>query len=216
MRIGLFAVLPIIILFLFTSCAIVVNADPIPLPPSPWDQDTSFRSSDLLGGFIWTTVLNYAVNLLFFSLLFIIAVRKYGAGVAEISAKRMRFFGRLFIAVLIISVVGSLIDMIFLMGYSPFGDYRLIFNSYNWSIAAVMIFLSIFAIGVLIMRIHLKPDIIIASAMAVINLIFWLMIWRFGEIVSFATLLLSLAFLAAPLSKLLYWHMKLHAKPTEA
>jgi hypothetical protein len=211
-RIRLLTTTPLIVLIIFALCAIVVDANPsTPGLPAGWDNDTTFGYPTLIFGFIWIAILNYAVNLFLFSLLFIVVALKYREGIAEISANKVTFFGRLFITVLIITIVGSFTDMIFLMRYSPtFGEYRILFDFGNWLIAMAIIFLSITMAGVLMMRVRLTPNLIIASVLSVLNLLFWSLVLVIGDTISLTISILSLLMLSAPLSKLLYWHANLH------
>jgi len=192
----------------------VAAANPISLNPIGRGF-MPFGYSDFLSGFTWTVVLNYLPNLFLFSMMFSLAVRLFEE-VAQVPVSRKAFFGCLFLTILVISVIGSLIDMTLLMEFVPaHGEYRLAFNLLNWSTAAVLIFISIVWSGILILKIRPKPIIGIAFGIALFNFIFWLLISVHGETVSILGILASIVLLIFPLKDLFYWHKEQLEIPAE-
>jgi len=214
-RIRPLSLLPMIILFFMTICSIVAEADPIPIG-GPYPKLAPPGYPDFLSGVIWTAILNYAVNLFFFQLFFSLVASKYGKDVGKIPASRKRFFALIFITVLAISLIGAIIDMVFLSGYdSTYGEYRLFYDRTNLLIAATLVSISIVLTGIFMMRIRLRPILIIAFGMMFVNFFFWLLILNFGETVALSGLFLSLVFVAFVEKYLFYWHRDVFSQPPD-
>jgi hypothetical protein len=110
---------------------------------------------------------NFVIDLFLFTLLFLSFASIWRKRVGMLDTNRDRFILRVLAGVGIITVIGQIIDGIFV---SPF---LLNLQILSWGVAAILIFLSIYIIANKMLKINIMVSILIGIGMVVFNLVSW-------------------------------------------
>lgn len=187
------------------------------MPRAP--PDTTFRLTEPVSGIAWLFVVNIIVNLLLYSGLLLLTVRKNPHDRGLMHASTLRFFVALVGAVIAITLVGAFVDYYlvaqprYLDGiYDHFGRdisgvYRVVsLDMVNWVLALAIISLSVIAISVIVLKLDLRASTMVASGIAFANVVFWLLIGVFGEDVTFLTIIFGMLVSPVIVRALTLWY----------
>ncbi len=192
-----------------------VSANPIAGPSRP--HDTAFRADYVFFGLSWLFVLNLLVNTALLSIGFLLVARFAGPRLGNFSDKTLAFLARYLACIIFVTIIGALVDFLLVTRevYTTYwtglsleqGYYRMLYpDAVSWSVACVLIFVSIFASLVLALGMFVRHSLVIAIGITVVNPIWWTTIYYLGEDVTFLTLLFGI--LASPvlLFGVIRWH----------
>lgn len=171
-----------IILISFLFCCFNVQADPLPVNPSPPKPEVD----DIIG----TAIINYPVNLVFLTIISMTLI-KYTSYSKSFTMPRKTYVKRLLAISLIATILGAILDE--LLVAKPLYDftYSKYYPSYTPDftldsllviIALALIFISFLFLCLLILKMNKKNSVIVGLSMAIINAVFWYMAmdWGFG------------------------------------
>lgn len=188
------------------------------IPRSP--PDTTFRLTEPVSSIAWLFFVNIIVNLFFYSGLLLLTVRKkiHGRGLIHTSA--LRFLIALVGVVIAITLVGAFVDYYLVtqpryldgiydyFGRNISGVYRVIsFDLVNWALALAIISLSIVALSAVVLKLNMRAGMMVASGMAFVNVVFWLLIGILGEDVTFLTILFGMIVSPVTVRALILWYV---------
>ena len=188
------------------------------IPRSP--PDTTFRLTEPVSGIAWLFFVNIIVNLFFYSGLLLLTVRKKIHGASLIHTSALRFLIALVGVVVAITLVGAFVDYYLVtqpryldgiydyFGRNVSGVYRVIsLDLVNWALALAIIFLSIVALSAVVLKLNLRASTMVASGMAFVNVVFWLLIGIFGEDVTFLTIIFGMLVSPVIVRALILWYV---------
>jgi len=206
-------------LTLLINFSIFAEANPIITPK--WDDygiDPTFKFNSPLSGIFWLILMNLFVNLFWFSLFMLISCKRFGIEVGNLFSEKGKFLLSVLTASISITLIGAIIDFEFLIvkiqpghsfGYAAdeyIGYYVLVLNWFNWLIASILIFISILLCSFFIVRLKWIPSLIPSFSIASLNIVWWLLIWLFGGLISLTSVIFFLLSFSFPLYELLKWH----------
>lgn len=183
-----------------------------PIAPHPDDTDTTFRVDDSASGIALLVVMNILVNLFWICVLLFYVGKRFGADAMKMPATGMAFVLRVLLVAAVVTMVGAFVDYAFVMGlesdYS--GVYKVIqFDPLNWLVAIGIIFLSILCAAYIFLSMPVRPLLILAGVIAVLNPAWWLLTGLFGNDIPIATIFISALILPIALKGLLNLHSTL-------
>jgi len=195
---------------LMAILSMTASANPVVFPRT--FIDTTFRFANPVIGFAYISLINFTINLFWFSLILLLLTGKFRERIGKFPAQKRKFLLKLMGSIALITFVGALIDIILLTEQDPLSKiYYLRWDSAYWTAAAMLIFVSIQLTSNRILKIGIQPSSIIAIIIAALNPIWWAIIGQAGEMVTFITLFLSLLLVWIPISKLMDWHSDFYA-----
>ena len=177
-------------------CADSAIANPVYLEPRP-----SITYTTPLSGIAWLAILNYVTNLFLFSCILLLIIRKYGKMALIISRNKKWFMRSLFFATLLITLFGANIDFYFLID-----EGKLFFNVWNWILALILIFFSVFMVSFFLFNIKIRLNIMLSGFFVIFNLLSWSLIFLLDQSVAYAIIFISILLLSIPLSKISKLH----------
>jgi len=164
-------VLAISILGSVLACPAPVGANPVPVP--------SLMDIFSAEGIVLLFATNFFINLMLFAF-FLLAVLKHGGrNVGKINPDRRQFYTLMILSGVIITLVGSVVDAT-LLYRTKYGYMDLYFDPLKWSVAALLIYLSIFAVSWGIMRVNPVLSLLPAGAMTGLNWVMWSFLFGYG------------------------------------
>jgi hypothetical protein len=183
----------------------VVSANPI-IPSRP-SSDVTFRLPDPVSGILYLFILNFLVNLSWITIGLFISSKVIGHQLGSPPKKGINFLLALLAGVAVITLVGAFVDYYLVtqsfyiegvtLGTPYHGWYHLVsFDLVQWSVALVMIFVSIVLSLLLFLRLRASPSALTAGFVTILNPVWWVLIGEFGEKASFATIIVGI--IAAP------------------
>ncbi|OGS42745.1 MAG: hypothetical protein A3K67_05060 [Euryarchaeota archaeon RBG_16_62_10] len=186
--------------------------NPIPYPPRP-TIDTTFRFDSEGSAVALIALLNLATNLFLMSSFLYLCCLWLGPGVGDLSNTPRRFLGTVVLAAVLVSAAGGFIDFYLLMDVSDYYSYRydeavyvLEFRPLAWMAADLLVFASVFLCLRYVVWTSSIVALGVATAIAVINLLFWSALDTFGEAVTFFALVASFICILPVLAGLFRWH----------
>jgi hypothetical protein len=183
------------------AISVLSSANPNVPPPPP---DTTFALTNPLSSISWLFVINIVVNLFWFSALLLVSFKRFGKDLGALPANRFRFMAGVLSVGFLVTLLGAFVDY-YIVAQERYlklstlgGGYRtgyfrvLSFDAGNWTIALVLIFVSIASFSYIFLRLSLKPNLIIAAVMTAMNPVWWVLVDVFGEAASFLTVLVGI------------------------
>ena len=166
-----FCVLAISMLGSVLACSALAAANPLPIP--------SLHAIYSAEGIALLFATNFFVNLLLFAF-FLLAVLKHGGrNIGKINPDRRQFYTLMILSGVIITLVGSVVDAALLYKTGSLMMW-LYFDPLKWSVAALLIFLSIFSVSWGIMRVNPVLSLLPAGAMTGLNWFMWSFLFGYG------------------------------------
>jgi len=172
---------------------------------------------NLWDGVTTTFITNLPVNLFWLSL----ALYMMGLAVREelgvVPTSKWTLMGGLAASVLVITVLGTAIDITFL--YEHNGEYILTANLEGWTVAAILIFASVYLTVLLVMKVDRVFSMVPAVVMMSANVLWWSVLGSNSATGALPLLmgLVCLALSPLPLAGLLAWHTRMvHAHTQRA
>jgi hypothetical protein len=196
---------------LLSLCAFAATSQNVVANPIGLGPDFS-NSSDAL---IWLFFSNFPMDLFWFTVVLYFVFRGLGLKAGRPSRSLAVFAASVLVAALSIAGAGAFIDFYAFYdgsnheGYTFWADRGAqFFGSPEFFIALIGIFVSIYLVSLLIVRMDWKPSIIPAAVMTALNPLAWVLLLDTGNL-SVGVLLLSTVILAAiSFFILLVWHMR--------
>jgi hypothetical protein len=166
-----FCVLASSILGSVLACPAPAAANPLPIP--------SLHAIYSAEGIALLFATNFFVNLLLFAF-FLLAVLKHGGrNIGKINQDRRQFYALILLSGGIITMVGSVVDAALLYKTGSLMMW-LFFDPLKWSVAALLIYLSIFAVTWGILRVTPVLSLLPAGAMTGLNWFMWSFLFGYG------------------------------------
>lgn len=154
----------VFVLLFITAISMQVQANPRPIQPDPSTSTAEFLT-------IFFCV-NFCLNFFWFSLLLLIVLTWKGAKAGNFPSGRLRFHASTIASAAIITVVGVTIDLIFQYEYDS-GWFYIVRDTGKWAVAALLVGLSVLAVGRLVQNISLNYGILPMAGMVVVNIVWW-------------------------------------------
>jgi hypothetical protein len=183
---------------------ILASAAEVAANPGPYPVDEYEDAEDAI---FTIFVHNIWTNLFWFSALLLLTCYIYKRGMERVHQKTSIFIAEVVMVALAVTALGALIDYTLLLRDYPFG-ISLYFNLTNWSVAVVLIFISVFASSILILDINVKAAILPAAVMAALNLIWWKIAFDSVLPIDLMTAAISIVVIPVFLVGLALWHSK--------
>lgn len=189
------------------ALSVTVSANPGPPAERWYDNPEEAMTTIFLS--------NLPVNLLWFSIALSAVCWWFGDKVGGFPRRTHVFIGGVFVAAVIITGFGAVIDYTLLLAVYPFG-YVLYMDLANWLAAAALIFVSIYLSSLLILDLNPRLSLIPAAGITIMNPIWWTL--GIGADILFAvlTILISLVLVPIFLVFLWVWHAKNYREGTRA
>jgi hypothetical protein len=152
------------VLTCITAATSLGRADPLPSSPAP--------ANYTIDVFLGMVLLNFPLNLFWFSLMFSLAIQTNGLKAVRFRPGRALFHLKTVAAVLVITLIGVVIDLTLLYdnynGWLTFAP-----ESHNWPAASFLVGLSVLICSLLIIRLRFIYSVTLATGMALMNLVWW-------------------------------------------
>lgn len=185
------------------ACSIGVTGNPGPYPVDGYESPEE--------AMVAIFILNIGPDLFWFSALLLLTCLVWKGGVDRVPKKTSMFVAGVILIALVVAALGALIDFTLLLREYPFG-YTLYYDLLNWSMAVVLIFISVYASSILVLNISVKASILPAAAMAALNPIWWELALETEFGIESLTILISLVMVPVFLVALAIWHGRRFAK----
>jgi hypothetical protein len=159
-------------------------------------------------------LINFPINLLAYSALLLVLCSVWGRKLGEFPREPMGFIARVALIVLLITILGVVIDFLFL--YSRETTYVFRYDLTKWLAASGAVGLSVYALSLLLLRMNIVAGTMPALAMTGLNLASW---WLARQLVEssyslclFGPSVMAGALAAIPIAYLEKWHKKAFEK----
>jgi hypothetical protein len=166
--------------------------------------------TNLWDGFLATFLTNLPVNLLLLSFALWLTWPIIGEGLFTVLDSRLLLLLGLATSVLIVTATGAAIDIAFLYNHEN-GDYTLTASLASWTIAAILVFASVYLTTILVMKLDKVYNLVPALIMMAANVLWWSVLGSNTDSM-FPPFIMGLAclFLAPlPLLELVKWHSQM-------
>lgn len=154
-------------------------------------------------------IVNFPLNLLAYSTLLLILCRVWKRSIGMLPKDAMDFVGRVLPVVLVITILGVLIDFVFLYNHDATRTFYL--DPLRWLAASTAIGLSVWVLSIAALRVEIAFGAVLGAAMGCFNLVGWLFTYASFESSSICFVLPGLfaaALSVLPLVYLFKWHKK--------
>lgn len=179
------------------ACSIGVAANPGPYPSDGYDgPEDAIATIFILN--IWT-------NLFWFSALLLLTCYVWKKGFDRVSKRISIFIIGVIAVAVVVTALGALVDYTLLLREYPFG-LALYYDLLNWSVAVVLIFISVYASAMLVLKVSPLASILPAAGMAALNPIWWEITLNADFAIEFMTVAISLILIPVFLLGLVAWH----------
>ncbi|MFO7619393.1 MAG: hypothetical protein R6W91_07070 [Thermoplasmata archaeon] len=158
-----------------------------------------------LMGIILIFVINIPVNLFWYVAILGVFLKRWGRDIGIIPERAAIFAGKLLLLSMAITFAGAMIDLLFL--YERTGGYFVLeYDPLKWMFAAFLIFLSLFIMSHLVLKLRFRFNALISGTIALLNPFFWFLILLYEDGLMCWTLLITLLLTPLPLFYILRWH----------
>jgi hypothetical protein len=171
----------------------------------------------LWSGVLTTFLTNLPVNLFWLSLTLYLTGMIVRERLCAIPNSNRVFLGGLLGSVLIITAVGTVVDVAFL--YERYGSsYTLTADTYRWTVAAILIFASVYLTTLFVMKMDRLFNFVPAAVMMGANVIWWSVLGGSSSEMYFPFImgLICLGLSPIPILGLAAWHTRVkrsHQQP---
>ncbi len=200
-------------IWLGMSTVLALYALTVSQPNAAADMKPLLEFEWTIGASFVLFLMNLPFNLLAYSALLLVLCRVWGTGLGDLPKDAMTFTSRIFLVVLLITILGVEIDFLFLYNYET--RYVFEYDLLKWLVASAAVGLSVYALSLTLLRIDIVLGAIPALAMIGLNLASWWFTYQLFNsswIICLAgPSLLAAALSAIPLVYLLRWHRRAFA-----